>query len=191
MRKQSRPVTTPAALTLPHKPHMIAAPIARQLAATLLSNFASGVLNNWLGQISSNVSMSVKYRPNDDLTTQELKVYLGTQLLNNRITIDANAGRVNANQVTGATSTGTQLVGDLNVEYKVTDDGKVRLQAFNRSNDNSMLNANSPYTQGVGVFYREEFETGKELRRHYHDGLSKKTKTPATTAPPADSTKTK
>ena len=66
-----------------------------------------------------------------------------------------------------ATNANGQWVGDVNVEYKVTPDGKVRLRAFNRSNDNSLLIENSPYTQGVGVFYREDFETGAELLARY------------------------
>lgn len=139
-------------------------------SATLLSNFVSGTLNNWLGQISSDYTMTVKYRPNDDLSTQELKVYMGTQLLNNRITVDVAGGKVNTNTITSTNANG-QWVGDVNVEYKVTPDGKVRLRAFNRSNDNTVLNANSPYTQGVGLFYREDFETGAELLARYKKAL--------------------
>ncbi len=31
------------------------------------------------------------------------------------------------------------------------------LKAFNRSNDLSLFNDYAPYTQGVGIFYRKEF----------------------------------
>ncbi|MBI3511221.1 MAG: translocation/assembly module TamB domain-containing protein [Bacteroidetes bacterium] len=152
---------------------------AGSAGTTLLSNFVSGTLNNWLSQISSDINMGVKYRPNDDMTTQELKVYLGTQLMNNKITIDANAGKVNASQATGTAVGATQWVGDVNIEYKVTDDGKVRLRAFNRTNDaNVNANANSPYTQGVGIFYKEDFDSWAELKQRYHDSIHrKKTKT--------------
>lgn len=138
---------------------------AGDATSTLLSNFVSGTLNNWLSQISSDFNMGVKYRQNDDLTAPDLKVFLSTQLLNNRITIDGNVGKVNANQVTTTTGTNSQWVGDVNVEYKVTDDGKVRLRAFNRSNDNALLTNSSPYTQGVGVFYKEEFDTWEQFFR--------------------------
>lgn len=157
--------------------------------STLLSNFVSGTMNNWLSQISSDFNMGVKYRPNDDLTTQELKVYLGTQLMNNRITIDGNVGKVNANQTTSTTGTNGQWVGDMNVEYKVTDDGKVRLRAFNRSNDNSISTSNSAYTQGAGIFYREEFETGKQLKKRYKGYFTPKKKKAAGNTPSKDSTK--
>ncbi|GAB4136397.1 MAG: translocation/assembly module TamB domain-containing protein [Bacteroidia bacterium] len=138
-------------------------------SATLLSNFVSGTLNNWLSQISTDFNVGVKYRPNDGISSQELKLYLGTQLLNNKVTIDGNIGMQNAN--TAQATTTNQFIGDVNVEYKVTDDGKVRLRAFNRSNDNTMLNATAPYTQGVGVFYREEFNSVGELLKRYKNYL--------------------
>ena len=134
-------------------------------SSTLLSNFVAGTLNNWLSQITTDVNVGVKYRPNDDLSPQELKLYMGTQLLNNKLIVDVNAGLFNPNS-TSANSTG-QFVGDFNAEYKVTDDGRVRLRAFNRFNDNTMLNASAPYTQGVAVMYKEEFNSSAELFARY------------------------
>lgn len=170
--------------------------------STLLSNFVSGTLNNWLSQISENANVKLKYRPNEDMSLQELKLYLGTQVWNNRITIDAAGSIVNASQ--------TQVQGgynqyvDVNVEYKVTEDGKVRLRAFNRGNENSTLNQGAQHTQGAGVFYREEFESFGELMKRYKDYMTsenpnrakkeeepKKNETPAPVPapPPADSLK--
>lgn len=133
--------------------------------STLLSNFVSGTLNNWLSQINTDLDMKVQYRPTDQLGAEELKVYMQYALLNNRVSIETNFGKVNATQATTAQNT-TQWVGDANVEYKVTEDGKVRFRAFNRSNQNTVLNYSSaPYTQGVGILYREEFDTRQQLAR--------------------------
>lgn len=129
--------------------------------STLLSNFVSGTLNNWLSQISENANVKLKYRPNEDMSLQELKLYLGTQVWNNRITIDAAGSIVNASQ-TQAQGGYNQYV-DVNVEYKVTENGKVRLRAFNRGNENSALGQGAQHTQGAGIFYREEFESFGEL----------------------------
>jgi hypothetical protein len=43
----------------------------------------------------------------------------------------------------------------------------LRLRAFYQSNDNTAVTNLAPYTQGVGVFYREEFDTGAELLARY------------------------
>ena len=59
-----------------------------------------------------------------------------------------------------AATQNSNLVGDVNVEYKISDDGRFRAKMFNEANDYNLANANqSPYTQGIGVFYREEFDT--------------------------------
>jgi hypothetical protein len=59
------------------------------------------------------------------------------------------------------------------VEYKLTDDGKVRVKAFNKANDNnSTIITSGPYTQGVGIFYREEFNTIGELYKRYLDAVT-------------------
>jgi hypothetical protein len=134
---------------------------------TLLSNFVSGTLNNWLSQISENANVKFDYRPNDDMSLQEVKLALGTQLMNNRLTFDVAGSIQNANQT--QTQGGYNQYVDVNVEYKVTEDGKVRLRAFNRGNEQSALMQGATHTQGAGVFYREDFDSFKELFKRYKD----------------------
>ena len=62
----------------------------------------------------------------------------------------------------------------MSAEYKITDDGKVRIKAFNKANENTVVNTDAAYTQGVGVFYREEFDTIGELYRRYLNMMKKK-----------------
>lgn len=139
---------------------------------TLLSNFVSGTLNNWLSQISDNANVKFKYRPNEDMSLQELKLALGTQLLNDRLTFDV------AGSVTNATQTQTQTtynVGtDVNVEYKLTEDGKVRIRAFNRGAENNtgIESDGTQYERGAGIFYREDFETFGELLKRYKEKIT-------------------
>ena len=53
----------------------------------------------------------------------------------------------------------TLLLGDTEIAYSVTKDGRIVLKAFNRSNRNDPLLQNSgAYTQGVGIQFRKEFE---------------------------------
>jgi len=155
--------------------------------STLLSNFVSGTLNNWLSQISENANLKFKYRPNEDMSLQELKVALSTQILNNRVTFDVAGSIVNANQT--QTQGGYNQYVDANVEYKVTEDGKVRLRAFNRGNESNGINQGAQHTQGAGVFYREEFESFSELMQRYKENLKsdnpnrKKTEEPVVIPP--------
>lgn len=131
-----------------------------QSSAKLLSN----QLSNWLSQISKDFDIGVNYRPGDQISEEELEVALSTQLFNDRVIIDGNFGVVGEDRSSNASN----IVGDVNVEVKLTEDGRFRVKAFNRSNYNSIYDVTTfddiaPYTQGVGVFYRKEFNTFGEL----------------------------
>jgi len=138
-------------------------------AYELLSN----QLSNWASQISSQVNVGVNYRPGDQLTNEELDIILSTSILNDRVTIDVNGGYSNTTNNNNPNT--SNIVGDFNLEVKASKDGRVRFKVFNRSNNNTLINnINSPYTQGVGVFYREEFNSFNDLRRKYRELFTRK-----------------
>jgi hypothetical protein len=118
-------------------------------------------LSNWLSQISKDVDIGINYRPGSELTNEEVEVALSTQLWDERVTIDGNFGYQNIQDNPSANT--SSIVGDINVEVKLTKDGRLRLKAFNRTNTVDLLDNTSPYTQGVGIFYRKEFNNLKEL----------------------------
>ena len=79
----------------------------------------------------------------------------------------------NANTLTNQNT--SAIVGDVNVNYKLTDNGKLRLKAFDKANEGDILNIQKgPYTQGVGILYREEFDTIGELYRRFLGKFKKK-----------------
>jgi hypothetical protein len=124
----------------------------------------SNQLSNMLSKLSKDVDVGVKYRPGDEISKKELELVLSTQLFNDKLSVDGNVGS-NANSQSTNTN---NIVGEVNIEYKITDDGKVKVKTFNRANDNTQVNLSSgSYTQGVGVFYREEFDTIGELFKRY------------------------
>ncbi|MGM0566120.1 MAG: translocation/assembly module TamB domain-containing protein [Bacteroidota bacterium] len=121
----------------------------------------SNQISNWLSQISKDVDVGINYRPGDSYTSEELEVALSTQLFDDRVSIDGNFGMSGMQEQTSANT----IVGDVNVEVKITRDGRFRIRAFNRTNNTDLLAVDAPYTQGVGVFYRKEFDTLEELFR--------------------------
>lgn len=123
-------------------------------SAELLSN----QLSNWLSKISNDFDVGLNYRPGNAITSDEVELALSTQVFNNRLIIDGNVGVAN-NQ----TNT-SNIVGDVNVEYKITADGRLRVKAFNKSNDINLLQENNaPFTQGVGISYQQDFNTFGDL----------------------------
>ncbi len=125
------------------------------------SELLSNQLSNWLSQISSEFDIGVNYRPGDEISSQEIEVALSTQLFDDRVVIDGNVGV--AGDHPAQSQRASNIIGDVNVEVKITPEGKFRIKAFNRSNTFDVLNTNSPYTQGVGIFYRKEFDSLTEL----------------------------
>jgi hypothetical protein len=143
-------------------------------SATGNDNFASSVggsslqlvanqLSNWLSQLNYGVDVGIKYRPGGTITNEEVEVALSTQLFDDRVTIDGNFGYQNLSG--NPQSNTSNIVGDINVEVKLAKDGRFRLKAFNRTNTVDLFDNIAPFTQGVGVFYRKEFNFFKDLYR--------------------------
>ncbi|WP_229734144.1 translocation/assembly module TamB domain-containing protein [Flavobacterium orientale] len=55
------------------------------------------------------------------------------------------------------------VVGDVEILYRVTKDGKFNLRVFNRENDITYIGEGIGYTQGIGATYQVDFDTFKEL----------------------------
>ena len=124
----------------------------------------SNQLSNWLSQISNEFDVGVHYRPGDVVNKDQVQLALSTQLFNDKLSIDGSVAN-NSNTTTQNTS---NIVGDINADYKLTEDGKLRAKAFNKANEGDLLSIQKgPYTQGVGIFYREEFDTIGELYRRF------------------------
>ena len=142
-------------------------------AVEILSN----QFNNMLANVSKDfVNVGVNYRAANTVSKEQLDLAISTQLFDNKLTIDGNLG-TNSNNNNNNTTTqnnSNNIVGDVNIDYKLTDDGKARVKAFNKTNNNVQLNSNGTYTQGVGVFYREEFDTLAELYRRYRKLFKRK-----------------
>lgn len=126
----------------------------------------SNQLSNWLSAISKDIDIALNYRPANEINTQEIELALSTHLLSDRVSITGNLD-MGGQQTTDATGT-SNIVGDFIVDVKIHKSGKLRLKAFNRSND-KLLYENSRYTQGVGIQYREEFDRWDDLLIKYRN----------------------
>jgi TamB, inner membrane protein subunit of TAM complex len=121
----------------------------------------SNQISNWLSQLSKDVDIGINIRPGSNtISPQEAEVALSTQVLNNKVVLNGNFDV----RGTGATTNNTnQLTGDFDAELKLTE--KMRLKVFNRYNDTYAGTGLSPYTQGVGIFYKQDFNRFSDLFR--------------------------
>lgn len=144
-------------------------PTVGSVAGSNTSEFISNQFSNLLKNISDDFDVGVNYRPGDEISKDELELALSTQLFNDKLSIDGNVGRNTPNS-----QNPNNFVGDVNIDYKLTSDGKLRVKAFNRANNVNQAFASGPYTQGVGLFYREEFNSIGQLYKRYVSYFKKK-----------------
>ena len=141
------------------------------------SELISSQISNWLSQISDDFDLGFNYRPGDKISNEEIELALSTQLFNDRVSVTGNFGVARGSANTSQT---TNYIGDVRVEYNITEDGKIRLMVYNESNDSRMTTTTqSPYTQGIGVIYQEEFDNWKQLA----DGIQELFKRKSTKSP--------
>lgn len=147
----------------------------------------SNQVSNWLSQISDDFDIGVNYRPGDEITSDELEVALSTQILNDRVLINGNVGYGQHE------SMNSDIVGDVEVQVKMNKSGNIRVKGFTRANSQSQMEYDyGPYTQGVGLFYTESFNTLRDLlKRYFASGKNKDAiETKSTELPKTDSSDT-
>jgi hypothetical protein len=127
------------------------------------SELISSQLSNMLGRLSDDLKLGVNYKQGDADNTEELRLIWSTQLMGDRVLIDGNFGTAGIPQ--SAVQNTSNLVGEFTIEAKVNQDGTVRIKVFNRSNQYLLVFNGVPYTQGVGLFYRRDFEVFSDLKK--------------------------
>ncbi len=149
---------------IPAEKNTFNSPISQGIGNTsfeLLSNQFS----NWLSQISNDFDIDLSYNQGDQETSTQVEVALRTQLAHDRIVLETNLA-IGGNQTgTPDNQQASGIAGDVSIEYKISEDGKLRVKAFNRSNTVDVVANNAPYTQGIALFYRKEFDRFRELWR--------------------------
>ncbi len=142
--------------------------------AVTTTEMLSQQLSNWLSQISNDFDIGFVYRPGyKDINAQEVEVALSTQLLNDKVTINGN---FDVRGAEGTSGTSDKITGDFDIEYKLTE--KIRFKFFNRFN-NPYTGKGAPYTQGFGLFFREDFDKFSDLFRRNNKSDMKKEEDPA------------
>ncbi len=129
-------------------------------ALVTTTEMLSNQLSRWLSTISNDLDVGVSYRPEDNLSSEEIEVALSTQVFNNRVSINGNVGYGKYETNTG------KMVGDFDMDVKLNPSGTIRAKAYTRSNDD-LIYETSPTTQGIGLSFKEEFNNFKELWKKY------------------------
>lgn len=132
---------------------------------SLASSTVSAQLNRLVSQFFQNntFSIGVGWRKADE-NDMEYQVDLQYQP-NERWVINGNLGYRENNAVIENLN---QFITDIDIEYLLTQSGKLRIKAYNHTIDRSQAQLkNAKNTQGVGLMYKEDFDSFVDIFRYY------------------------
>ncbi|MDR3062378.1 MAG: translocation/assembly module TamB [Dysgonamonadaceae bacterium] len=131
------------------------------LWASLASSTITSQLNHLLsGVLNENWSIGTELHTSDrNLSDVEMDVNVSTRLFDDRVTVSSNIGYRNASTV----EDNNNFTGDFDIRLKLTKSGNVILRAYDVTNNQYFEKAKR--TQGVGIIYKQEAKTFKNLFR--------------------------
>lgn len=110
-------------------------------------------------QINSALAqMSKSYQVKMDINASNISTSVQKSFLNDRLIVSGSFGVDNE-----SSSVNGGLIGDVSMEYLINDQGTFRVNAFNRSNGNTVKENAGPFTQGAGLSYHEDFSSRKDF----------------------------
>ncbi|MCK5814817.1 MAG: translocation/assembly module TamB [Flavobacteriaceae bacterium] len=136
---------------------------SKMMMAGIGADFLSKALTNIVNTGNSNVKLGVTYDIGDPRSNIEsLQTYdqVGITLetkVNDRILIDGKIGVPVGTSGTSENQTG--MVGEVEVEFLLNEEGTLRSNVFNRQNEIQYTEEEEGYTQGVGISYRFDFNS--------------------------------
>ncbi len=126
---------------------------------SLLSSTLTGQVNAWLSRLTDIVQVGFNFRTDGEgaSASQEYETQFQIHPVN-RLSINGNFG-YRYNDISNR-----PFYGDVDVEYQLTRDGKLRAKAFTHTVDKYSLKQAST-VQGVGLIFRHDFNIGEKKKK--------------------------
>lgn len=120
---------------------------------SVASSTLSSQVQNIIGSLTDKFTVAPSFKSEkSDLSDMEVDLALSSSFFDNRLLLNGNLG------YRDKSTSQTTFVGDFDLEYLLSRDGKFRLKAYNHFNDASYYLRSALTTQGIGVVYRKEFD---------------------------------
>ncbi|MGB0930556.1 MAG: translocation/assembly module TamB domain-containing protein [Chitinophagales bacterium] len=185
---------------LPSERFEVSGTVIEEGVITTVSEFLSNQLSNYLGEIVSNLipdsDFNVIWRNYqlEDLSTSsgefkgdrnEIELTFTKRFFNNKVAVNVGGNfNVGNNQVNSGPENNVLFAADFELEYKVTDDGKLRVRFFNKA-DYDIFNEQYNKT-GAAIFWTHEFERFADLFRSNKKNVSPNTVPSELLIPPVE-----
>ncbi|WKN44344.1 translocation/assembly module TamB domain-containing protein [Tunicatimonas pelagia] len=127
-----------------------------------VSELLSNQFSYWLSQVDENLEIDVDLGSFDNDRFNTFQLRLSYSFLEGRLRVTRDGGFTDLNNNANAAT----VIGDVSVEYLLTDDGRYRVKMYNRNNFNSLtnpLNQDFNTTQGISLMYIQSFDKVRDL----------------------------
>lgn len=138
-----------------------------EILSTTASSQLTNIVNKLLGD--PNLAVELKYKnynlsdPSGGINRNQVSVNVRKTLFKDRLIVELGSaydwGRPTSNS---NNSSNLNLAGDFRLQYLLSEDGRVRLNAFRVSNYDALVNDNI-YRGGIGISYRKTFNNLYEM----------------------------
>lgn len=135
-----------------------------------VAEIMAGQLNNILQKLDIPLDLGLNYQSSES-GTNIFDVAVSTQLFNNRVIVNGNVGNREYNN---SSSSGADVVGNLDIEIKLDKSGQLRMNIFSHSADDYTNYLDNTQRSGVGIAYQKEFNTFREFIRNLFTSRKKR-----------------
>ena len=123
---------------------------------------ASDIISNLIGEDNDKLKVGIDYLQGDksallDIATEDRLGFTLSTKISDRILLNGKIGV----PVGGLEQ--TLIVGDVQIDFVLNDEGSLRAKVFNKENEFRYIGDELGYTQGLGLSYDVDFNTFKEL----------------------------
>ena len=132
-------------------------------------DLAQSQINSMLSQVSNDYKLNVALDKNAITGGNSMAVGITKGFYDDRLVFKGSVG-IGTNGENGTaeqiqTTNQNPLIGDMNLEYSLNESGSFKINIFNESNQNTILNNQlGLFTQGAGLQYQEDFTTLDEFK---------------------------
>jgi hypothetical protein len=137
------------------------------LVRATVGKFLSQQLNQWSSKVLTGVDLNFDIQSYNDYQTGEAQgrtqvdIGLKKQLFNERLSIQLG-GTLDVEGEKARQNSASNITGDVNVEYKLTKDGRYRLKGFRHNQYEGVIEGQLVET-GAGIIYVRDFNKWKGL----------------------------
>ncbi|WP_281671335.1 translocation/assembly module TamB domain-containing protein [Rikenella microfusus] len=124
-------------------------------------------LSNQISNLTSGSNYNIRfgYRPSSELTSEEVTFDVGADIIANKLSVEVR-GNYDVGQKGAYTTTNNPLSVDGYVTWVLNKSGSLKVKGFTRTIDR-FDESQGLQDNGVGVYYRQEFQSWKDLKERY------------------------